>query len=382
MEEEKKDVKPVEGVKSSDSDFADEAAPVSTPAPVEPAKEEKEPEQPKVDLFAEKEAEEPAAVPVEETKGKGKEKSAPITYTYDEPELQGIETARVNFFKVYKHENLVKWLVTGGILLVILAAWLVVTFVDALKNTVAGTAIILSTVAVAVVVLAVFSILFRKKIDKAMKAYFAEYYAHNNAYVYGDKISDLTGGVDDKLDAAIFNAAGLYKGVVKVGSRDTLHFTYKGKAITMADAAGQVNGQKSLRTCFVGKYFVIPNTNEGGEIIIYLKGNKRALPPTTLDALPVLEDSKTMVIYGPVDGKKLLTHPVREALKAINTDATLVDVAISIKRGTTYVAMGYEDNLMVLPMDKPFNPAPTMELKENMSALFALIDAFDANDVK
>jgi hypothetical protein len=32
---------------------------------------------------------------------------------------------------------------------------------------------------------------------------------------------------------------------------------------------------------------------------------------------------------------------------------------------------------MVLPMDKPFNPAPTMELKKNMSQVFALIDAFD-----
>jgi hypothetical protein len=377
MEEEKKDVKPAEGTKA-DSDFADEAAPVSAPAPVKPAEEEAKVEQPKVDLFAQKET--PEAAPVEETKGK--EKAAPVTYTYEDPELQGIETARVNFFKLYKHENLIKWIVTGGILVVILAAWLTVTFVPSLSNTTPGIAIILSVVAVAVVVLGVFSVLFRKKIDKAMKAYFAEYYAHNNAYVYAGQVSDIKGGVDDKLDAAVFNAAGLYKGVVKVGSRDCLHFTYKGKAITMADAAGQVNGQKSLQTCFVGKYFAVPNTNEGAEIIIYLKGNKRALPPTTLDTLPVLEDSKTMVVYGPADGKKILTHEVREALKAINTDATLVDVAISVKRGMTYIAMGYEDNLMVLPMDKPFNPAPTMELKENMVQLFALLDAFDPKEAK
>jgi hypothetical protein len=70
---------------------------------------------------------------VKETKGK--EKPAPVTYTYEDPELQGIETARVNFFKVYKHENLVKWLVTGGILLVILGAWLGVTF-SPINNTV------------------------------------------------------------------------------------------------------------------------------------------------------------------------------------------------------------------------------------------------------
>jgi hypothetical protein len=131
-------------------------------------------------------------------------------------------------------------------------------------------------------------------------------------------------------------------------------------------------------TCFVGKYLSVPNTNEGAEIIIYLKGNKRALPPTTLDSYEVLEDSKTMVVYGPANGKKLLTHPVREALKAISTDAVLVDLAISVRKGMTYYAMGYEDSLMVLPMDKPFNPAPTSELKENLHQVFALIDAFDA----
>jgi hypothetical protein len=224
--------------------------------------------------------------------------------------------------------------------------------------------------------------MFRKTIDKSMKSYFADYYKHSNAYVYGNTITDVAGTVDDKLDASVFNAAGLYKGVSKVGSRDCLHFNYKGKAIVMADAAGQITGQKSLQTCFVGKFMAVPNTNDGAEIIIYLKGNKRALPPTTLDQYDVLEDSKTMVVYGPANGKKILTHQVREALKAIETNAVLVDMAIAVRRGMTYFAIGYEDTLMVLPMDKPFNPAPTVELKKDMVQVFALIDAFDAEAEK
>jgi hypothetical protein len=371
MPEEKKNEtpetpKPVE----EESDFADEAKPVSAPVEEKPAEEKKE-EQPKVDLFAEKEA--PAA-PAEAAPAKGK--APQVKYDYVDEDLQAIETARISFFKVYKHENMVKWIVTGAILAVILGTWLGVQFSELGKSNY-GTVTVLVVVAVAVIGLGVYSVLFRKKLDKAMKAYFAEYYNHNNHYVYGDQISSLTGTVDDKLDAAMFNAAGLYKNVAKVGSRDCLHYVYKGKSIVSADAAGQVNGQKSLQTCFVGKFIAVPNTNEGAEIIIYLKGNKRALPPTTLDSYQVLEDSKTMVIYGPADGKKLLTHAVRQALAAIDTNATLVDVAISVKRGMTYIAMGYEDDLMVLPMDKPFNPAPTSELKKDMAQIFALIDAFD-----
>lgn len=371
MLEEKKDEtpetkKPVE----EESDFADEAKPVSAPVEEKPV-EEKKPEQPKVDLFAEKEAPE---APAETAPAKGK--APEVKYDYVDGDLQAIETARVNFFKIYKKQNLIKWIVTGIILVAILGTWLGVTLTgNGTQNW--ATVTILVVVAVAVIGLGVYSVMFRKKLDKAMKGYFADYYTHNNHYVFGDQISSLTGTVDDKLDAAMFNAAGLYKNVAKVGSRDCLHFVYKGKSIVMADAAGQINGQKSLQTCFVGKFIAVPNVNEGAEIIIYLKGNKRALPPTTLDNYQVLEDGKTMVVYGPADGKKILTHAVREALAAIDTDATLVDVAISVKRGMTYIAMGYEDNLMVLPMDKPFNPAPTMELKKNMSQVFALIDAFD-----
>ncbi len=371
MLEEKKDEtpetkKPVE----EESDFADEAKPVSAPVEEKPV-EEKKPEQPKVDLFAEKEAPE-APAEVAPAKGKAPE----VKYDYVDEDLQAIETARVNFFKIYKKQNLIKWIVTGIILVAILGTWLGVTLTgNGTQNW--ATVTILVVVAVAVIGLGVYSVMFRKKLDKAMKGYFADYYTHNNHYVFGDQISSLTGTVDDKLDAAMFNAAGLYKNVAKVGSRDCLHFVYKGKSIVMADAAGQINGQKSLQTCFVGKFIAVPNANEGAEIIIYLKGNKRALPPTTLDNYQVLEDDKTMVVYGPADGKKILTHAVREALAAVDTDATLVDAAISVKRGMTYIAMGYEDNLMVLPMDKPFNPAPTMELKKNMSQVFALIDAFD-----
>jgi len=89
-----------------------------------------------------------------------------------------------------------------------------------------------------------------------------------------------------------------------------------------------------------------------------------------------------MVVYGPANGKKILTHQVREALKAIETNAVLVDMAIAVRRGMTYFAIGYEDTLMVLPMDKPFNPAPTVELKKDMVQVFALIDAFDAEAEK
>jgi uncharacterized membrane protein (DUF485 family) len=207
MLEEKKDEtpetkKPVE----EESDFADEAKPVSAPVEEKPV-EEKKPEQPKVDLFAEKEAPE-APAEVAPAKGKAPE----VKYDYVDEDLQAIETARVNFFKIYKKQNLIKWIVTGIILVAILGTWLGVTLTgNGTQNW--ATVTILVVVAVAVIGLGVYSVMFRKKIDKAMKGYFADYYKPTiTHYVYGNQITSLTGTVDDKLDAAIFNAAGLYKG--------------------------------------------------------------------------------------------------------------------------------------------------------------------------
>ena len=272
---------------------------------------------------------------------------------------------------------MIKWIVTAVVLALIIAGWLVPTF--AFPTATWGFYVTLGVVVAAIAILGIYSYFYKKKMDVAMKEYFSKYYEFNNKYVFGDAVSDLAGTVDDKLDPEVFKAAGLYKDVVKVGSRETLHFSYRGKNCLMSDCAGQVKGEKALQTVFVGKLLVVPNDYHGPDCIIYLKGNKRALPPTTLGDYDVFEDSHTMVIYGQTGVKRLLSHPVRQALAKIQTNDTLIDLAIAVKEGKTYFAMGYDDNLMVLPLEKPFNPAPTTELKADTALIFGIADALDVH---
>jgi hypothetical protein len=42
--------------------------------------------------------------------------------------------------------------------------------------------------------------------------------------------------------------------------------------------------------------------------------------------------------------------------------------------------MGYEYDLMVLPLEKPFNPAPTKQHQEDMTKIFDLLDAIDKSE--
>ena len=361
-EDEFTDVKPVEEAPKAEETQA--------------AEEKIEPEQPAVEMnVAEEEsiksaAEEFQVQEIKDAKGKV------VSYTYPDEKLEAIDKSRCDFFGEYKKTNVIKWIVTIVLLALIVACWLIPTYVTALKNY--QMYITIGGLVISLIGLWLMSFLIKRKTDAAMKAYFHVYYEKSDEYVYGDLIENKTGDVDQKLDQQVMVDANLYDNIYKVGSRNCVNFDYNHHHVVFADAAAQIKGQKALQTVFVGKFLMTDNDWDGDDLIIYLKGNKRALPPTTLKYYELLEDSKYMVAYGPKTAKKFLTKKVRDALSEIKTNKTLVDVAISIRKGKTYIALGYEDDLMILPMDKPFNPSATMQLKEDTKKVFNLLDAINS----
>jgi uncharacterized membrane protein (DUF485 family) len=357
--------------KSEDSDFADEE---KVP---EPVKEEKPAEEAKPEINLYKDDAEVA--PVTPTTGKASKKEPIPTYTYDNEQLAGIEEARSGFYKIYKHENMIKWIVTSIVLVAIILGYVIPFTIPSIKSQSWAIYITLGVLVLAIALLGVYSFVSKKKLDKYMNDYFEKYYDFFNAYTFsGLGVSGLSGSVADKITPAEFGACGLYRNVYKVGSRDKINFSYHDLHLSIVDCAAQTKGQKSLVTVFVGKMLTAPNTYSGEDIVVYLKGNKRALPPTALDGMSVLEDHKDYVVYGTEGKKKALTQKVRAAISEIHTDATLVDCAIMIRSGSTYFLLGYEDTLMVLPLEKPFNPAPSEKFHEDMKKCFDVIDCLNS----
>ncbi len=348
-----------------ESDFADEVKEEpkveEAPAPVE----EKEPE-PEVNLYKEEEEEE---APSEETKPEDSSNE----------NLLSIENARSSFHKEYKKQNTIKWIVTVVALALIVLGYVIPNVVPGLKEQTWTIYITLGVLLLAIIGLGVYSFLSRKKIDALMSDYFGKYYTYTNAYAFdGYGVSNMSGGVADKISPEELSACALYSDIVKVGSRDLISFTYHDETIKVVDCAAQTRGQKNtLRTVFVGKMVVAPNKYDGEGIIVYLKGNKRALPPTNTAGLSVLEDHKDYVIYGKKGNRKGLTKKALDVLKTVKTDKTLVDLAVSIRPGNTYFLMGYEDNLMVLPLDKPFDPAPTVHFRNDIGKVLSVIDSLN-----
>ena len=298
---------------------------------------------------------------------------------YPHEALQKVEDERGVFWKSYRMHNTLKMVV-----LVICLAAILVSFIVYPKvlggNAALQTGLMVGTAGVALVLTYGYSVYVRKKFDRKMREYFTLYFNCCNEYVFGEQpYSEVALQDPGKITLDEFNECGLYKDVIESGSRGLTTFKYNGLDVSVVDCAGNVKAEKRMKPVFVGKMVRAKAKYEGDlPVIIYLKGNERALPPTNLEGIHNVQEDDKMVVYSEYkDWKKVLSGPVMKTLAAIKTNKILVDVAISIKGGKMFVMMGYDDPLMILPLQQKFDSRPTEMYKKDMDLVCKLIEALN-----
>ena len=298
---------------------------------------------------------------------------------YPHEALQKVEDEREIFWKSYKTHNTFKLIVMMLCLAAIVVAFIV--FPQVLKDKPklqTGLTIMIAVLALGLTY--GYSVYVRKKFDRKMKVYFDLYFNSVNEYVFGGKdYSDAELQNPGKITVDEFNECKLYKDVVEAGSRGLTTFKIKGIEASIVDCAGSIKAEKRVKPVFVGKMLRAPASYKGDKpIYVYLKGNERALPPTAIDEVKnVLEDQKLYVRSDYKDWKKVLNGTVMKAIEGIKVDKILVDVGITLYDGKVYVMMGYDDPLMVLPLQSEFNAHPTEVYKKDMAAVSKLIEALN-----
>ena len=297
---------------------------------------------------------------------------------YPHEALKRVEDTRLVFWKSYKMHNTFKLLVMMVCLAAIIVAFIV------LPNVIGNSSVQLGlTIGIAVLALGGtygYSLFVRKKFERKMKEYFELYFNCCNEYVYGEKpFSGAELQNPGKITLDEFNECGLYKDVIEAGSRGLTTFKYNDLELSIVDCAGNVKAEKRMKPVFVGK-MVRTTAKYDGEypVYVYIKGNDRALPPTNMEGVEAVLDNEKMVVYSNYkDWQKVLNGPVMKALEAIKTDKILVDVAFSISKGKLFVMLGYDDSLMVLPLQQEFDYKPTEIYKENMGVVCKAIEALN-----
>jgi uncharacterized membrane protein (DUF485 family) len=363
----KEEAKPAE----AESDFSDEEK-EPEPAKKETPKKEKKAE-PEVDLY--KEGAEQATP--EEISQSAKGAAGKATYEYKDNSLAEIEASRATFYAYYKKQNIIKIVITVAALVVMILGYVLpmLYWKDEEGNTTSyATYLALGIIAVCLVGLGIYSWLSKRASDKKSKAYIAKYYEGTDTYLFdGFGASDVQGGYQSQIKKEDFIECGLYKDVTKIACRNALTFEYEGMRCRLVDAAAQSQGaSRQMTTLFVGKYLTVTNTHKGNDVIIYLKGNKRATPPNNLAGYDILENKPDYIIYGTKSNKSPIPNKTRSALSEVRTNKTLIDLAIAIKEGKTYFLMGYEDTLMAIPSERHFNPAPMEEYKDDLKKCLAI----------
>lgn len=291
----------------------------------------------------------------------------PVKPVYDSEELQAIEDERVKFLGEYRSGNRLKSIIFFIVMFLMVGTFIII------PNVGQGAAWQLPVmISVAVVLLGCvlgFSFLTRKKMTQKMRNYFSIFYGNMNKYVFGSKSFDkVVFENPGKIEDHLFLDSNLYKDVLEVRSRGATTFEYEQKPVLVCDCAGSVKTDKRVAPIFVGKYLVTGNKYEGKDpIYIYIKGDQRSLPPTNLEEVKVVKDDATMAIYSN-DSKweKTLNTKVMKIVNLMKPNKELVDIAISIQPGTTYIALGYDDPLMVIPLDRPFNQEPVKSYKKDV----------------
>jgi len=291
----------------------------------------------------------------------------PVKPVYDSEELQAIEDERVKFLGEYRSGNRLKSIIFFIVMFLMVGTFIII------PNVGQGAAWQLPVmISVAVVLLGCvlgFSFLTRKKMTQKMRNYFSIFYGNMNKYVFGSKSFDkVVFENPGKIEDHLFLDSNLYKDVLEVRSRGATTFEYEQKPVLVCDCAGSVKTDKRVAPIFVGKYLVTGNKYEGKDpIYIYIKGDQRSLPPTNLEEVKVVKDDTTMAIYSN-DSKweKTLNTKVMKIVNSMKPNKELVDIAISIQPGTTYIALGYDDPLMVIPLDRPFNQEPVKGYKKDV----------------
>ena len=301
------------------------------------------------------------------------------TTKYPHASLQKVEDEREVFWKSYKIHNTLKMIVMMICLVAIIVAFIIFPKVLS-DNPTLQTGL---TIIVAIAALGGtygYAVYVRKKFDRKMKVYFDLYFNSVNEYVFGDKdFKEVELQVPGKITLEEFNECKLYKDVVEAGSRGLTKFKFKGLEMSVVDCAGNVKDEKRMRPVFVGKMLRAKASYKGDNpVFVYLKGNERALPPTNMEGTKnVFEDQKMVVYSNYKDWKKVLSAPVMKSIESIKVNKILVDLAIAIYGEKVYVMMGYDDPLMVLPLQTEFNSKPTEIYKKDIAAIVKVVEALN-----
>lgn len=235
-------------------------------------------------------------------------------------------------------------------------------------------------VAVLMVVLYFYSKKMKEAMEKKIQDYISEFYNLSNDFAFSNTaFHDLTFEPQTKIEEKAFTDSGFINGITHVASRNMAKGKLKEMDFQAFDCVAKIVAKNKEEVCFLGKFFTFEQAEHYDyKTLLYVPSkDPNGAGPNDLEGLEEkkeLGNSHLRVWSNDPNVSRILTKKVYDALAQFEPNDCLVDVAISIKEDKIYVALSYENELMVLPLLEPFKEGPTLQYAEDLKKVAALMD--------
>ena len=154
---------------------------------------------------------------------------------------------------------------------------------------------------------------------------------------------------------------GVYAEATGINSRNVVRGVYNGHHFLYAEAAltRPSTRKQQVPPLFVGRYISVPNQMKFvGHFIFNFKNPKQPLDlPNAIGDLKALEEKDDFVVYGPEGANyhDIIDNKIIAQFKKLQVEGHLLNVNVVFWGGHTAVYLSYDDAILSVPFDKPFD---------------------------
>ena len=281
------------------------------------------------------------------------EKPAEEAKTYDVI----IEDARQELFKSYaksrRISNILMFAVVGAIVGIM---FMIISENDVLK-------IVGYSLAGALIVgMILYYVLTRKNLPNKVQKYVPFVMKTLNDRMFSMQgFSGIQNDPEEKLKMDDLVGDGVYVEANGINSRNVVRGVYNGHHFLYAEAALTRPSTKKQQVppLFVGRYISVPNQIKfDGRFIFVFKNPKQPLDlPNAITDLSVLEEKDEFAVYGPENANyhDIINNKIISQFKKLQIEGHLLNVNVVVWGGHTAVYLSYDDAILSVPFDKPFD---------------------------
>ena len=283
-----------------------------------------------------------------------------------------IEEARQVFWKKYKTGRRNSYISMGVVMALAIGSVVCITM-SAMVLKIIGW----SLIGVAVVGMLLYYILTRNQMPNATKEYIAIVNDQFNTRNFSDtRFSDVTIDKNEKVELSDPISDGIYQNLNNIASRNVVNGKFDGRTFRVADMGVYTGQGKNRQSAFVGKYMTYVNDlHFEGRYIITVKGKTPVDLPSDIEDLDLLINEGDFLVYGKSGNKPAsdLNQKFLDRIKKIETNKHLLTYSVVIWGGHSSVYASYDDEIMTLPYEKPYNKAANEQYAHDLYSFYDVL---------